>query len=101
MNKRAPNVPFDEPGLDPAPTESAAVVTVLEYAIAQNPDENWLVCCVCGCAGDCASFDRLAYGLLLLADGTLGRAAWCCKLSCASDKYSSFYLPWHPNGEDD
>lgn len=72
--------------------------TVLDYALATNPDEDWTTCCVCGCAGDCASYDRLVRGLLLLADGTLGRAAWCFTLRCAGERCSSTYIP-APSGD--
>lgn len=66
--------------------------TVLEYAKWANPDEDWQRCCVCGCAGNCSSYDRLSRGLLVLADGTLARAAWCWKLACADERYQSAYI---------
>lgn len=67
--------------------------TVYQYAVQQNPDEQWDTCCVCGCAGDCSTFDGLDRGLVLLADQTLGRAAWCRKLKCSGEKHSSPMLP--------
>lgn len=81
------------------PEESAAlednpfVLTVLDYAEMTNPEEQWDSCCVCGCHGDCASFDGLDRGLVLLADQTLGKAAWCRKLGCAGEKHSSTMIP--------
>lgn len=98
------DVPFGWGGLGSAPVTSAAVghpLTALEYAKQANPDEDWLLCCVCGCMGDCSSYDQLAFGLLLMADGTLARAAWCAKLACSSERYSSFYIAWHPKSERD
>jgi hypothetical protein len=71
-----------------------ALATALQYADAVSPEEQWDTCCVCGCAGDCTSYDTLARGLVLLADNTLGRAAWCARLGCASEKYQSSYIPW-------
>lgn len=68
-------------------------VTVYDYAAQQNPNERWDVCCVCGCSGDCGRFDRLSQGLVLLADQTLGRAAWCATLRCSGEKHSSVMLP--------
>ena len=67
--------------------------TVYQYAVKANPEEQWDTCCVCGCAGDCSSFDRLARGLVLLADQTLGRAAWCAMIRCADERVSSTYIP--------
>ena len=91
------DVPFEDDEGSPAPTESAAVATVLEYAVQQNPDEHWDACCVCGCAGDCSSYDGLDRGLLLLGDMTLCRAAWCHRLGCSGEKYSSIYISWKVN----
>lgn len=67
--------------------------TVYQYAVAANPEERWEVCCVCGCRGDCGAFDRLDRGLVLLADQTLGRAAWCATIWCSGEKHSSPMLP--------
>jgi hypothetical protein len=69
------------------------VLTVYDYALQANPEETWDTCCVCGCAGDCSSFDGLDRGLVLLADQTLGRAAWCRKLACSGEKHSSTMIP--------
>lgn len=83
------------PGLsEPAEEEpNPFILTVYDYALQVNPDEHWDKCCVCGCAGDCSSFDGLDRGLVLLGDQTLGRAAWCRKLACAGEKHSSAMLP--------
>lgn len=89
------DMPFGPPVASPTPDHPAAVADVLEYAIRANPDERWDICCVCGCEGNCATYDRLARGLLLLADNTLCRSAWCKKLSCEGERYSSIYIPWH------
>ena len=77
--------------------------TVLDYADAINPDEQWDTCCVCGCDGDCSSYDHLVQGLVLLGDGTLGRAAWCAKINCQDERYSSTYIPRGeiPNAQED
>ena len=91
------DVPFDEAWADSAPTDSAAVaqtLTVLAYAVQANPDEHWDACCVCGCSGNCSSYDALDHGLLLLGDMTLCRAAWCHALTCSGEKYSSIYISW-------
>ena len=69
------------------------VLTVYDYAVQQNPDERWDVCCVCGCSGNCGAFDRLYKGLVLLADQTLGRAAWCSTIRCSGEKHASAMLP--------
>jgi hypothetical protein len=68
--------------------------TVLDYADTTNPAEQWDTCCVCGCSGDCASYDNLSRGLVLLADNTLGRAAWCMRLRCADERHQSIVIPW-------
>lgn len=101
MSSTPPDVPFGDDDAEPAPTVSAAVgvrlsasANALDFAIATNPDEDWDCCCVCECHGDCASFDGLAYGLVLMADGTLARAAWCRTLKCAGERYASIYIPW-------
>lgn len=75
------------------PDVNPFVLTVYDFAVQQNPDEKWDVCCVCGCHGDCSSFDGLDRGLVLLADQTLGRAAWCRKLACSGEKHQSTMIP--------
>jgi hypothetical protein len=84
--------PFDDED------ESTAVPqneTVLQWAIRVNPDENWDVCCVCGATEDeyTGPIQGLIRGLVLLGDLTLGRAAWCWKSGCLSERYSSVYIP--------
>jgi hypothetical protein len=92
---RADSKPFGEatPRVDGVVLPVGA--TVLQYADAINPDEQWDTCCVCGCAGDCegSRYDVLTRGLVLLADGTLGRAAWCARITCQDERFSSTYLP--------
>lgn len=99
MKKHKPQAADSFPFGEATPRVDGVVLpvgaTVLQYADAMNPEEQWDSCCVCGCAGDCegARYDVLTQGLVLLADGTLGRAAWCARLACQGEKYSSTYIP--------
>lgn len=78
-------------------TESAtgteARMTVLEYAVAMNPDEDWDVCCMCEVTEKDAPYGlRLRKALVLLEDNTLARSAWCYRLTCSDNYYQSIKL---------
>lgn len=87
------DLPFDDLEGEPAPAVPQRL-TAIQYAVQQNSDEDWEVCCVCGVGEDAAPYGKgLARGLVLLDDGTLARSAWCMALVCSGDKYAAIWLP--------